>query len=324
MPKKQRGAVSTLKLPYLKAVEAMAFSGLTFSKVVKTLKLIGLVVPDAKDTRLKNFYNKYRKEAHALDKEYIHNPILIQNRELGPLYYWAQVDGDPRISPEAEYVDRILEESRDLTLRRLVDLLLYLKKDPEDIAELIRKSSRSPVLRWDKNDVAFFKHFFWDPLSMKAQDWREYAAITPEDHMLPYIAKIPSMSHDDILFEAGIPLTMTVDAMADVMMRECYVNFEKRARKNQAEDGLAFLRAFRSLYGAKMTRDKVDGSMSDGQLLQRVEIFLHGEKAAPEPDVKENIPGEISDNSILDEHPSVREAILDEKDKKAKLPKESE
>ena len=110
---------------------------------------------------------------------------------------------------------------------------------------------------------------------------------------------------------------MSVDAMADVMMRECYVNFEKRARKDQAEDGLAFLRAFRSLYGAKMSREKADGNMSEGQLLQRVEIFLNGESAALEPAPIESISGEVSDNSILDEHPTVRDAVLKEKEKKA-------
>ncbi len=206
---------------------------------------------------------------------------------------------------------KIIEEARQPSLRKIVDLLLFLRKKPEEIEGMLSRSVYSPVYKWSKDDIIFYRNFFWDVNLMTIQDWREYIGNAPEDYKLSHVLQLATMDNDDLLWEAGVPLAMTVGEMADAMMRECYVRFQKTKDKEKNQS-LEYLKAFKMLYGVRSRSTEAErksATQQENEVIEKVRLLLRGEGAAPEPIYRSDLVGQISDPTAMKENKIIKEML---------------
>lgn len=295
-------------LPYAKAIQAMAFAGLRISSAERTLKAMNFVLPP--DDFHVYRYKKYKFESREHDQDYILLPSVVRDYDIEPMYSWGQALGNPTISPEAAFVHRVVEESRHKPLRKIVDILLFLGKTPQETAEMIKYSSVSPSWRWGSEEIAFYQKFFWDTGKMYITDWREYASWLPDDFKLTYINLFidEDLHIDDLLTEAGVPLHVDPDEMAKVMLRDCYMKFRKAKDKTEA---IEHMRIFKSLYASmrkESAREAKETVAEEKELLKNLKVHLDGSFSQGKPiNVQDLSIDVISDSLSQEENRFLRE-----------------
>lgn len=290
-------------LPYAKAMQAMAYSGLRISSVEKTLKSMDLILPP--DDFHVYQYKRAKFKAREYDKQYLLLPNTIKELDIDPLYSWGQALGNPTISPEASFCHKVIEESRNKNLRKIIDILLFLGKSPAETAELLQYSSVSPSWRWNEEEIAFYQKFFWDTTKMYITDWQEYASWMPDDFKLLYISHFvdEDIQIDDLLTEAGVPLHVDPDEMAKVMLRDSYMAFRRAKGKTEK---LEHMRIFKSLYSAlrkDSIKDTRESLSTEKEILKTLKVQIDGTFNKGDPLNISDLEGaEISDSLSQEEN----------------------
>lgn len=306
-----------LTLPYQHALKAFAYSGITLNQALAVLADMKFLLPPMPNKALIKIYDKHRRLAKAINSEFMLPPHKISELGIDPFYSWAQSRDNPGICETTRYANKIVEEAKQKTLRKMVDILLFLRKPPEEIAQILYRASTAykPILAWGEKEISDYKKFFWNIDAMSITDWQRYICWHYDEERvneLEYIAELLVKDTDDLLFDAGLPLAMDVDEMAEIMMRECYMRFRtamKGSEIKEPDEGMAFnyLKAFRLLYGAKTRKPSSTAQeRSDIQIaIERARDLMDNGQGVIQSIPLSEIQGKISDPSDIKEHPIV-------------------
>ena len=295
-------------VPYHKALEAMAYSGSTFTDAMESIKCMEFLTPpdNSSDYRvLRDNYDLIKKASRNIDSDYILTEHKIAELAIDPIFSWSQSDGNELICRAAKQVNKIIAESKHYGLRRIIDTLIMLSFQPQDIEESIQRSSKSPTVKWNSNEIAIYRSFFWDTGSMSAMDWARYFSWGEKSYRLSYVYNLIDTPVDSLLWEIGVPLNQSLDDAAEDMMRDCYIYFKKQqnSRNYSVKDMTALAKAFKELYAARFSKKASanievsggDTSIDDLKLVlgmsgapknpaQHFDIAIKGERPAAEPE----------------------------------------
>lgn len=279
-----------LKVPYELMIKTCAYADLPYVRAIKLLRSYGYLVPVIDDD-LKSRYKEYRKEAKDIDENLEISPRLISSLGLDPLYSWIKAVGDPLRNDKTRLMTRILDEMTHPLLRRSVDVLLFVKKTPEEIAEILSQQCDSPVPQWGPDDIEVYRKFFWDTSRMNLRDWSVYGTWclkSMEEYEFDYVFLFPTSSTADLLWEAGVTPELPQSQISDLMLHECFVRFKKKLEDDDEAGALRFMGAYRQLLDVvKKGAGQATGSSlkrrSDklNEALDRVEVLFRDDKCPP-------------------------------------------
>ena len=320
-PKKRR---RPLRVPYWGALKACAYANLPYPRAINILTGYDFLVPRF-DENLRALYRNYRNEAKEIDDNFDLSPRIIHSLGIDPMYSWVKAAGNPMINERSKYITRLLDEIRHPILRRSVDILLFVGRSYDDIADVLTRQCDSPVPEWSSEDVEAYSNLFWDTTNMSIHDWTTYGTWWEEsttEYPWNYIFLFPTASTADLLWEAGISPDLSRNQICDLMLHECFVRFKEKIRSDDNQGALQFMDAYRRLLdvvkkGAHQTGSGTSQRRLErlGEALDRAEVLFKDEDSA-EPISRTELVVEgqkinVSPRDAMEINPVVIEEKLD-------------
>lgn len=235
-------------VPYGKALRAFAYSGMPFDKAICILTGCDYLRPlDVKQFELD--FEDLRAEALEIDDKFQFSQHILPDLDISPLYEWVVAMGNQKKSFTVKIASKLFDGMRHPYLRRTVDILLFVDRNAEDIAEALENKSDSPWLRWDADIIKMYEKFFWDVKSMTIDDWYEYGSwwVKREQYPCRYVFMFPTGSVNDLLWEAGIIPDISSDAMGEIMLHECFLRFKDNIKFGKEMEAMRYMDSFRKL-----------------------------------------------------------------------------
>lgn len=234
--------------PYWRALRAFAYSGLRVERAITILTGCDFLRP-VDVSEFEKQYEELRQEAQEIDENFQYANRTLQDLDISPIYEWVTSRGDDKKSLKVKTVSKIFDGLRQPFLRRTVDILLFVGRHAEDIAEALENKAEAPWLRWNSDHIRIYQKFFWDIDSMTIDDWREYGTWWVGKHQYPcrYVFMFPSSSVNDLLWEAGIIPDISTDTMGEIMLHECFLRFKENIKLGNESEAMNYMDNFRKM-----------------------------------------------------------------------------
>lgn len=251
------------QLPFERAVKAFAYAGFNYEKTRSFLHGMQFFFPLKGTGSLRSLWGTFHKEALQHSPTLCFKSEVIAAEGVDPLFTWAILQNDWRKSPKGIFVERVMEEIRDMNLRKMVESLLYLGYKEEEVQSSIWACHKGPVARWDVERIDFYRKFFWDASSMLAPDWEEYFShIDYKTKVGRHIAILAGAeTATDLLYELKLPLGISEDRILARTFERCFMKGEG---SQESKDIALFADRLAKL--SKALLDRSSGSRVDDEI----------------------------------------------------------
>jgi hypothetical protein len=216
------------QVPYERAVKAFAYAGYSYDKTRLLLNGMQFFFPIEGRGSLRSLWEKFFKEAKQHSTSSCFSSEIIAAEGIDPLFTWAILEDEWRKSKKGIFVEKVMEEIRDMNLRKMVETLLFLGYKEEKVQAAIWACHEGPIARWDVERIDFYRKFFWDAPSMLAPDWEEYFSHidykTREGRHVAILAGAKSATA--LLYELKLPLGISEDRILSRTFERCFMKGE--------------------------------------------------------------------------------------------------
>jgi NACalpha-BTF3-like transcription factor len=276
--------VQRFRVPYLRALKAMAWADYEFDVIAFLFREWGFFFPDEEcaPDEYDMMYSKFRYFHHEAVRRsgggLDFSDGEVRNEGLSPFYEWLRLNKkrvkvEPQELPyEQQVMQQVMTDIHFAPIRRAVCILAWkmtldegkgklgkaMKREskrctPEFIGDMLQTDPRSPTTLWGREHVRLFLHFFWDLSEMAQRHWQLYANFQ-------HIGDNPHMTYLQPIFE-NADRTMvswhdgpTLDLDDDEVLKEVMA-VQRKIMLNSAEE--LSLRASRELTRSLATKSKI-------------------------------------------------------------------
>ena len=299
-----------LRLPYWRALKAMAYANLDINEAKKNLRTWGFIVPSPSKKKiagdyLKEQYEIFGEEAKALRVKYDGIDInLSQNQGIFPLYEYILKRDAPEHDlnwPEMLMRD-ILDDIYSVPLRKAVTILDWKGVNRGGITNLLRSHPLAPDNRWTLEHVNMFMDFFWDTQRMTIKDWRLYATcdrterLKKCDHLQYLIPLTDGLDKAMISWHDYAVADIDSATLVELVGAELFNTFRNETDpERKLRTGKVILDAVANLSKIQATQLQMGGA-KDNALLADLELVVQEVQAKRKPLLLvSEIDGSVSD-----------------------------
>ena len=309
------------RVPYAQALRVFAYTNKSYEKALSILGSMNLGVPPLEYAPFANQYASWNREARRSNPGYYFTPHHSKLLELYPIYEWIlKQDCRPK-TREVELLDGIMDDVNSPTFRKRVDILIYLKRPPEEIEKIIRETSGAGLPCWDQEQIMCYWKFFWNCDQMTWEDWRNYLEwVKPGNPTVQYVSQFCIEDEHKLMFQVTRSAKIPLERMAKSLISASYLHATELYENRSATSTVitrAQAAATKTLQSLEKFVGEAEKKKTDDDPLDRFRVILSAKEREQEglsledlgirgmPMSRRDVDGDISDPYIARQNPAI-------------------
>lgn len=287
------------RFPYEHAVKAMAYAGLSLDEIRDVLKRAYFAVPPKGDGSLRSIVAKHRAAARTLHDNFCLSEGDIEDSCIDPIFTWARTFDDIRRHPSAIFAERMMQKMKNITLRIIIDTMIYLGFDDDKIVNEFPFCYDAPSIPIDREEVAFYRYFFWNDDEMLPADWRwYYTLMDPKSKLAQNLDRLLNSSRRMALYEAGLSMDEDHIAMGKRVGERCIIESSEVSPSESPYVKNLCWNTAKNWLMALMKIKEMEGSTSHSDIDERFKALrlISDKNASTDPVPISQIKGDASED----------------------------